>query len=362
MKYPTPSINNIWAEAGAISVPSSLKISEGWVSEIPPCEQANFIENRQDKAIVYFQQMGVSEWVGAVEYQQHSYVNYNGVIYKSSGINTNKQPNIYPLIWEIAFDDKGSADVVQQELDALILEDDPFDQYALKDAAVFTAKANGTSFSANTGLPTDNLSDVGHSFVGDGDSGMFKSGSDLVFTVDAIERARVKSGTLASTESSTALATTEWVKQLIAEVTQIKIGDLYFTSTPYATAAEVAASKGYGTWQRYAEGRAIVGFSSDTSSLTPDWLKIHGNTFGELEVKIAKENIPNVDNIGTINLAKHYAGDDTTGAGVLGLANRNYRYNLVEDIEGSQINLRGDGKGMNNVQPSIVVSIWKRVT
>jgi len=362
MKYPQPNLSSIWADAGAISVPSTLKIAEGWVAEIPPCEQANFIENRQDKAIAYSLQMGIPEWNSATEYQLGSHISYNQVVYKSLGVNTNKQPNIFPLNWVVAFDDKGSADAVQQELDALILEDDPFDQYALKDAAVFTAKANGTSFSANTGLPTNNLSDVGHSFVGDGDTGMFKDGGDLVFAVDAVERARVKSGALVGSESSLSLATTAWVQQLVAEATRIKIGDLYFTSISYATAAEVATAKGYGTWQRYAEGRAIVGFSSDTSSSTADWYKINGNTHGSDKAPILIDNLPNhahgvytygdANNVVGVNGNNYPSGTSNRGDAVAG--NLSPSNKSTEGV--------GGGDPFEVVQPSIVVAIWKRVT
>jgi hypothetical protein len=362
MKYPQPNLSSIWADAGAISVPSTLKIAEGWVSEIPPCEQANFIENRQDKAIAYSLQMGIPEWNSATEYQLGSYISYNQVVYKSLGVNTNKQPNIFPLNWVVAFDNAGSADGVQQELDALILEDDPFDQYALKDAAVFTAKANGTSFSANTGLPTDNLSDAGHSFVGDGDSGMFKDGNDLVFTVDAVERGRIKSGALTASESSTAMATTEWVKQLIAEATQIKVGGLHLTTNTLTPDVEL----GYGTWQRYAEGRAIVGFSSDVTTATPVWAKTVNSTFGEYDQLLLTNQMP------THSHGQRVASDGTTNNPQSGVINPttpvpNTSRGQTDTIpyqqyDQLQTDTTGGGQPHNNVQPSIVVAIWKRVT
>lgn len=361
MKYPQPNLTSIWADAGAISVPSTLKIAEGWVAEIPPCEQANFIENRQDKAIAYSLQMGIPEWNSATEYQLGSYISYNQVVYKSLGVNTNKQPNIFPLNWVVAFDNAGSADAVQQELDALLLDDDPFDQYALKATPSFTGKAVGTSYAANTGLPTDNLSDVGHAFVSDGDSGMFKDGSDLVFAVDAVERGRVKGGALSSTDSSTALATTAWVKQLIEDATRIKVGDLYLTTLSYATAAELATAKGYGTWQRYAEGKALVGYSSDTSSLTADWYKVNGNTHGNDKVSIAIENIPahkhgvytygDANNV--VGISGNHYPSGTSNTGDANSGNLSPADHSTDDV--------GGGQPIEVVQPSIVIAVWKRV-
>lgn len=354
MKYPQPNLTNIWAEVGAISIPSSLKISEGWVTEIPPCEQANFIENRQDKALAYVLQMGVPEWNAATEYQPESYITYNQVLYKSKGVNTNKQPNTNPLNWGIAFDVYGSADAVQQELDALLLDADPFDQYALKAAPVFTGKAVGTSYAAGTGLPTDNLSDVGHSFVADGDTGMFKDGNDIVFAVNTIERGRLRDAPLILEDDSKTLATTEWVRQLLAELTRIKVGDLYLTTNNYATPAEVSASKGYGVWQRHAEGRAIVGFSSDPTTGTPDWYKAVNSTHGAETTVVGIENMP----------AHNHTMNHNGGLGVLDQSSsdtQGFTGNPSIGTPAGVTNTTGGGQPLTNVQPSIVVAIWKRI-
>jgi hypothetical protein len=332
------------------------------VTEIPPCEQANFIENRQDKALAYVLQMGIPEWNPATEYQPESYTTYNQVLYKSKGVNTNKQPNTNPLNWGIAFDVYGSADAVQQELDALLLDADPFDQYALKASPVFTGKAVGTSYAAGTGLPTDNLSDVGHSFVADGDSGMFKDGSDLVFAVDAVERGRVKSGVLSPTDSSTALATTEWVKQLIGE-TLFPVGAIHITTASITPLEQF----GFGVWQRFGQGRAIVGYSDDVTSATPDWYKAIGSTFGEENVTLSNDQIPphkhrlpitNTSNSVVLNEFTDITPSPTT------------YFHIPQDtvitdngwgLRKENFGAAGGGLPHNNVQPSIVVAIWKRI-
>ena len=118
---------------------------------------------------------------------------------------------------------------------------------------------------------------------------------------------------------------------------------------------------GYGVWEKFAKGRTLVGHTDDVTSNSPDWIKSVGREYGEYEHKLTGAELPKVDNIGDLTLTKHYAGDDTTRSGVLGVADRNYDLNAVR-VEGVQLNLKGGDKPHNNVQPSIVVYFWKRVS
>lgn len=63
-----PDYSVIWSEGGARTAPSNAKISTGWTSEIPPFQWENFIQNRQDQAIKYLFQRGISEWSASEDY------------------------------------------------------------------------------------------------------------------------------------------------------------------------------------------------------------------------------------------------------------------------------------------------------
>lgn len=77
-----PIYGDIWAENGENLSPTTLKISTGWVQEMMPYQWENFLQNRQDRAIKYLMQKGISEWSGDEEYiGLKSFVNYGGNIY-----------------------------------------------------------------------------------------------------------------------------------------------------------------------------------------------------------------------------------------------------------------------------------------
>ena len=87
-------INKIWANTGDIVTPSDVKISTGWIEEIPPHEYENFVQNKQDLAIAHINQHGIAVWDAVTEYQAgKSYVTgSNGKIYLCITTNTNNNP------------------------------------------------------------------------------------------------------------------------------------------------------------------------------------------------------------------------------------------------------------------------------
>lgn len=87
-------INKIWADTGDIVTPSDVKISTGWVEEIPPHEYENYIQNRQDLAIAHINQHGIAIWDSITEYQANRSLvqGSNGKLYKSATTNTNINP------------------------------------------------------------------------------------------------------------------------------------------------------------------------------------------------------------------------------------------------------------------------------
>jgi len=125
-KIVKPDLTYQWASAagGGSVAPSSGKIQTGHIVEKPNYEYMNWLQNRQDKSIAYTFQMGVVEWDASVEYQYHanykSYVQRNGLVYKALQVGTNKDPATEAAYWALAFDNYGSADTVQTNLNTHI--------------------------------------------------------------------------------------------------------------------------------------------------------------------------------------------------------------------------------------------------
>ena len=127
-----------------------------------------------------------------------------------------------------------------------------------------------------------------------------------------------------------------------------KVGDVFVTTTHFDTSAQVAIHKGYGTWTREAEGRSIVGYSSKTDS--PEWTKTNGSTFGEYEHQLSIKEMPShnhriADNTGTSGQG---GGWDLNG----GTSNF---------INSTGLENTGGNVPHNNVQPSKIYNIWRRV-
>lgn len=94
MKYNKPDFSAIWADGGAIIVPSKAKIQSGWAPEIPPHQWENFIQNRQDQHGAYYMQQGIPEWSDDIEYQAGtSFIQYNGSIYKALTTQAGIEPS-----------------------------------------------------------------------------------------------------------------------------------------------------------------------------------------------------------------------------------------------------------------------------
>ncbi len=148
----------------------------------------------------------------------------------------------------------------------------------------------------------------------------------------------------------------------------IAVGEGFFTVNDYQSASEVAAAKGYGTWQRFAEGKTLVGYSASTSTL--DAYRIMGNEFGEDTHTLTVNETPSHKHSPSdqynkfvavwgdwtdVDLGKNtpvFTGEEEDGeiVGKMPLANWN---NAKEKSIGG-------GKSHNNIQPSIVVAYWIR--
>lgn len=93
-------LNVIWAaDSSAVAVPGTTggfddtRIKKGWGVEIPPLEDFNFIDKRQDQFNGYLNQHGIPEWDSKTEYQaSKSLTQINGIAYKALKTNTNVNP------------------------------------------------------------------------------------------------------------------------------------------------------------------------------------------------------------------------------------------------------------------------------
>lgn len=104
--YIKPSFNSVWAETGNKLVPTSAKIRQGWVVEIPPYEQMNWIQNRQDQMLAHVNQRGIASWDSTTEYiASVSYVTgpTNGLVYRAVQSSTGINPETVNSAWTLAF-------------------------------------------------------------------------------------------------------------------------------------------------------------------------------------------------------------------------------------------------------------------
>lgn len=105
------------------------------------------------------------------------------------------------------------------------------------------------------------------------------------------------------------------------------------------------------TWVRHGEGLASVGYS--TQSGDPTWTKTVGNTFGEYDVLLDVNNLPDKPQ-------KYWSWDDASGTDIENLGNYDAnggsrtRSKVLTEGTGGTVNSH------NNVQPSIVDARWRR--
>lgn len=87
-------INKVWSNAGDNLSPSDAKINGGWLTEIPPRQWFNWLDNKQDQAIAHINQHGIAVWDATTEYQANGSLvqGSNGKIYAAFVTNTNQNP------------------------------------------------------------------------------------------------------------------------------------------------------------------------------------------------------------------------------------------------------------------------------
>lgn len=237
----------VWASNGDIAAPTSEKIEIGHIVEKPLKEVMNWIQNRQDRGIVYLLQQGISDWISTETYPVNAYVKRNGVIYKSLSQNEDRDPLTNTNIWRQAFDTFGSASEVQLEVDKIKNQDGYLSFYIQKSNPSTTVRFDGVAYSASQGFPNSVSDEYGYVFKNAETSGLFYTSAPVIVHQGQEIVKFEKPQTLA--DKSTNAATTEWVQNLLSQVLDsvVPIGAIIeYTS-------EVVPSDNF----MYAHGQAI---------------------------------------------------------------------------------------------------------
>jgi len=282
-----PDVKLLWAAQGTRAQPTSDKQLEGWVQEIPPHEIDNWKQYVQDLAIKYIFQEGFTEWDPSFEYNTTSYVKYNGVVYKlKNGAevpNIGKQPDVETLSWEKAFEEFGASIPNSEEIEKIKNEEGYLSLYVSKAQPVMTGIATAPEFQATP--------EGGHTFQGAGvDTGIFlNTNNEPEIKINNITKATIKNSPTLSSNDTT-VVTTAMLRQFEVNMQErlMPIGISIITQDPRNPFEYL----GFGSWQRDLEGRALVGYSSDVTSATPDWKKTVNTKYGSDDQTLTVEQMP----------------------------------------------------------------------
>lgn len=310
----------LWADNGNIEIPSSEKVTEGWVIEKPLNEQMNWLQNRSDRMLQYLNQRGVPEWDIRTEYPQDAFVSRVGRIYKALSQNLDADPTLNPEIWEIAFVSYTEFSEYAETVDGITDEDGYLSYYVKKSDPELDAPAKGVSYNnktANTGLSFED-------------------------EVPVIKSEGVNIAEFSGGMNPKDVVTHE---QLALAIQIFKVGAVYTTMTN----ENPSVTFGYGTWERFGEGRTLVGFSSSVSNSIPEWAKVIGSQFGNYTHTLTKSELPS------------YAIDLNFTTGNITGNDRPATQSTSSSPSNLVINSGGGNQPHNNVQPSVVVYFWKRV-
>ena len=316
-----PDMNyGVWAEGGNIEIPSSEKVEEGWVIEKPLNETMNWLQNRQDRMLQYINERGIPEWDSRTQYPLDAFVARSGIIYKAASPNTDNDPTLHTTIWNIAFVSYSDFIDYAEKIDSIENDEGYLGLYVSKANPVMDAPSKGVSYNNKT-------SDTGLSFNED---------------VAVINKRGVSVAEFSGGTNPKDVVTHE---QLALAIQVFKVGSVYTTTTN----ENPRITFGYGTWERFAKGKALVGFTDEVSNSIPQWVKIAGTNYGEYEHKLTVEELP-----------PHNHDLNFTTGNISG-NNRAATQNTSSSMSNLKTLDAGGGKAHNNVQPSIVVYFWKRI-
>lgn len=284
-----PNMENIWAALGGVAIPSQEKILEGWIEEIPLNIIANWIEQRQDKALLYLMQQGIADWGSATDYPKNCFTKLNGVVYISKNPSVGVSPDTEDnTAWAVAFDEYGAAKVVRDIVDELISVEGKLPLYVSKTNPVMDGDAQAPSFVADTGVPATLAGEnhVGFTFKDEDNTGLFKDSSG-VLTVYKAGNLLARFNPTPTTQNDKDVVTVSMLKEMMQRY-ELPVG----TSLVTNRSENPANYLGYGTWVQDCLGKAIVGVTNDNTSNSPDWAKQVDNQYGEYEHKLSIDEMP----------------------------------------------------------------------
>ena len=317
-----PDINyGIWASNGDVAVPSSEKVEIGHIVEKPKKEIVNWIENRQDQFMAYLNQVGIAEWDSKTTYKANvSFVNRSGTVYKAKSQNIDKDPTLNQDIWSIAWSTYEDYLSVLEDIAKIKTQDGYLGLYVSKSNPIMTSPSQG----------------VAYGFTNDSDTGLVKdSGGN-----PAIQKDGVVVASFDQLEEDNSVVRFSDLRKYLEFY---KVGDLYLTTLQ----GDPKDILGYGTWVRYAEGRSLVGISSQESS--PTWTKFVGSNEGSYENTI---NFPMDD----WKPQSQEIRTSIQGRIVIGTGNTE-KNEILESITQPT---EDKSVTQTNIQPSIVIAVWKR--
>lgn len=159
----------------------------------------------------------------------------------------------------------------------------------------------------------------------------------------------------------------ELQKQVVAaqaKITELPVGSIYTTTNNYKSSAEVKAALGYGTWARFAEGKALVGIS--TKAADPAWTKTLKKEFGAYTHKLSIAELPeHKHSVWPFDKFAAIAAEarlETQGSGDYKNAHEEIASGDYKQADWERAKERpvGGNQAHNIVQPSTVVAYWLR--
>lgn len=130
-------------------------------------------------------------------------------------------------------------------------------------------------------------------------------------------------------------------------IEDIKVGELLFVDLVFENSQQVREYKGYGRWEKWGNGDAVV---AQGDSTRPEFMRTVGAVGGEDEHTLLLEEAPPHTHEFTQKMGTNLTGD--------GAFNSNYKIAKENTIKTTS---QGGGKPHNNIQRSKVVAVWKRL-
>ena len=329
--------NGAWANQGVRQQPTKDKIETGHVVEKPAYQISNWIEYRQDSAIYYLLQNGLAQWDIGMYYPANAITMLGKNVYISKEPNTAQKPDETDH-WELLFFTKKDGDDLKSVIKQIREEEGFLNLYVSKSKPVMDAPCVGK----------------GYFFDYDGRDGLSNDGGTPEMLNDGNVVAKFEEVQSLDDESKR-VVTMDLLQKVLKKQEAFKKDALYITFSNQHPETEL----GYGEWERVAQGLTLVGLSQDGNS--PNWTRDVGTKYGEYSHTLSGDEIPKHE---------HYfpADDDLISSfNLVADQNRQSSYDAKSSDSAyyksymAKTSPSGGSQSHNNVQPSLVVAIWRRI-